>query len=342
MVREAPQAAEEAPQSPPKKTQRRKPPKLHQGPFLRMRLGFEKLGRAAYGSHLDLVRLFPRLFRQIDLPLFYSEGFHPKPVMTFSPALPLGVSSVAEYVDVKLRARDLESWGERPAEAVLARLNEVAMDGVTFTGAALLGNHDRAIAKLTKEALYVAAVPRRELPVSEAELSGFIAAKRSESLVVRREKKGIGRHVDIGPGLLEVEVGGAETLARAGLVGDLVPLRFRVVLGTPNTPRPREVVRALFGDAGRREGGAGAHRGDHRRSALRAAPPSPGADAPRSRVLSPPPRPTREPLRSAAQPASQRRRWRREPPRVGPAAARPSAASSRRSASSASRSVAAP
>src|SRR5262249_18528842 len=80
---------------------RRPPERAAQGEALRLRLRYEKLGRAAFGSHLDLVRLLPRLFRRLSLPLYYSLGFHPKPVMVFGPALSLGVLSLAEYVDLK-------------------------------------------------------------------------------------------------------------------------------------------------------------------------------------------------------------------------------------------------
>ncbi len=86
--------------------------KVDQGEAVTIRIGFAKLGRVAYTSHLDLVRLFPRWFRRAQLPLFWSEGFHPKPKMTFTPALGLGMPSLAEYVDVKLiRTDDTERYG---------------------------------------------------------------------------------------------------------------------------------------------------------------------------------------------------------------------------------------
>ena len=76
--------------------------RFDQGKPVRVRIAYTKLGRAAFRGHLDLVRLLPRIFRRLDLPMFYSQGFHPKPDMTFGPALPLGVASHTEYLDVKL------------------------------------------------------------------------------------------------------------------------------------------------------------------------------------------------------------------------------------------------
>ena len=67
-----------------------------------IRFVFAKVGPMAFLSHLDLIRALPRSFRRIDMPIFYSSGFHPKPDMTFSPALSLGVASLSEVLDVKL------------------------------------------------------------------------------------------------------------------------------------------------------------------------------------------------------------------------------------------------
>src|SRR6185295_3727792 len=115
------------------------------GEPLRVRLGFEKLGRAAFASHLDLVRLLPRMLRRAGLPLFYTEGFHPKPDMVFAPALSLGIASLAEYVDVKLRA------GTQIAD-LAERLASVSVDGLRFTGAHALGPNDAGLSKVIDEA----------------------------------------------------------------------------------------------------------------------------------------------------------------------------------------------
>ena len=81
---------------------------------LRYRLRYEKLGRAVLLGHLDLVREVPRILRRAGAPLWYSQGFHPKPVMTFGPALSLGVPSFEEYVDIKTtEAIELTGWVDR-------------------------------------------------------------------------------------------------------------------------------------------------------------------------------------------------------------------------------------
>lgn len=50
---------------------------------------YRKFGRAKYISHLDMVRVFNRVFRRGGIPIAYSEGFNPHPKISF--ALPLSV-----------------------------------------------------------------------------------------------------------------------------------------------------------------------------------------------------------------------------------------------------------
>src|SRR3990172_6230526 len=68
---------------------------------MRARITFTKQGALRYTGHLDLHRLWERAMRRADLPLSYSQGFHPQPKISIAAALPLGFSSRAEVVDVR-------------------------------------------------------------------------------------------------------------------------------------------------------------------------------------------------------------------------------------------------
>lgn len=67
------------------------------------RLWYEKNGPAAYLSQLELQSVFERAFRRAKLPLAFSAGFHPMPRLSFGKALPVGVSSQAEWINVFFR-----------------------------------------------------------------------------------------------------------------------------------------------------------------------------------------------------------------------------------------------
>ncbi len=69
---------------------------------MRIRITFTKQGALRYTGHLDLHKLWERAARRAELPLAYSQGFHPQPKMNMAAALPLGFSSRCEVMDMKL------------------------------------------------------------------------------------------------------------------------------------------------------------------------------------------------------------------------------------------------
>ncbi|MGE5072333.1 MAG: TIGR03936 family radical SAM-associated protein [Anaerolineae bacterium] len=71
---------------------------------MRARITFSKTGAQRYIGHLDLQTLWERAARRAGLPLAYSHGFHPQPKITFASALPLGFSSRAEVMDIRLQS----------------------------------------------------------------------------------------------------------------------------------------------------------------------------------------------------------------------------------------------
>lgn len=225
----------------------RRPRPAQQGQPIRYRFLYEKLGTAAFLSHLDVIRALPRAFRRLELPLWYSQGFHPKPDMTFGPALSLGVASLCEAFDVKLCADfDPATW--------LGELTAGAQPGLRFVGAAQLGPEDPAITRIVNVAQYVVGIPRRltDKLGGEAAVSARIAAllERREMFVLRKID-GLGKRVNVRDFLRIARLGGDDgvlTLSRAGIVGDLLSLWVEVDVRGSGGVKIAEVIEALFGD----------------------------------------------------------------------------------------------
>lgn len=81
------------------------PPKLHPSLATRaiqLRCWHFKTGGYAFVSHLELQNILWRAFRKAHLPLAFSRGFHPLPLLSFGRALPVGVESVAEWFSIGL------------------------------------------------------------------------------------------------------------------------------------------------------------------------------------------------------------------------------------------------
>ncbi len=90
---------------------------------MRIRITFTKQGALRYTGHLDLHKLWERAARRAELPLAYSQGFHPQPKMNMAAALPLGFSSRCEVMDMKLE-HDI------PLEDLATRLNATLPSGL--------------------------------------------------------------------------------------------------------------------------------------------------------------------------------------------------------------------
>ncbi len=71
-------------------------------PYLTMRIKFKKVGSLSYISHLDLVRTMHKIIVRAKLPLWYTEGFNPKPKMVFAAPLSIGTESLCEFMDLRL------------------------------------------------------------------------------------------------------------------------------------------------------------------------------------------------------------------------------------------------
>ena len=69
---------------------------------MRMLIRMGKRERLRFISHLDLQRFYQRALNRTGLPIAYSQGFNPHPVMSFGSALAMGWTSEYEIVDVKL------------------------------------------------------------------------------------------------------------------------------------------------------------------------------------------------------------------------------------------------
>jgi radical SAM-linked protein len=94
-------------------------------PVRRFRSQLTKTGPARFLGHLDFSRAIIRAFRRAEIPLSFSQGFHPLPRIAFGPPLPVGYESWAEYLDFHV------GGNFQPGEALM-RLNEVLFPGVEF------------------------------------------------------------------------------------------------------------------------------------------------------------------------------------------------------------------
>jgi radical SAM-linked protein len=203
-------------------------PSRGRGGFL-YRFRYEKTGATALLGHLDVIR-----------------GFHPKPDMSFGPALSLGVASLDEYADIRLA----EDFDPDALAALVDRMTRASPAGLAFRGAVKIPPGAPGITKAVGGARYVIALPRDIL--SDEALAGRCAAvMQAESLPFRRQIDGIGKTIDVRSYLLRAEVAGEDGLAalrRAGLVGDLVAIDVDCAVRASGGVKAAEVAAVIAGD----------------------------------------------------------------------------------------------
>ena len=145
----------------------------------RLRIRFTKCGDLRWISHRDLARVWERLLRRANLELAFSQGFHPKPRISFPSALALGIESLEEVVelevvgDVSLQRVEQDICNEMPAGMRLLQLESPSY-----------GLGKARVAGMTYR-IAIAQELRAELEAA------ILAAKHSDQLEVIRDDKKI-------------------------------------------------------------------------------------------------------------------------------------------------------
>jgi radical SAM family uncharacterized protein/radical SAM-linked protein len=162
------------------------------------RLRFAKRGRMRFLGHHDVVRTFYRAFRRAGVPLAHSKGFHPKPKLRFSPPIPVGVESVAEYLDFDV-VRDPFS-----AQALLEALASKLPEGLEPLELHEFPLKNQSISGTIREITYQVAAPSW---VSTEELGRRIEQfVTSSTFPVTREFKGRSRSWDLKEWVMGLDV----------------------------------------------------------------------------------------------------------------------------------------
>lgn len=198
---------------------------------MNVRIRFTKVGKVRFTSHRDVARIWERAIRRAQLPVAYTEGFSPRPKLSFGLALSTGHESLGEYLDIRLR--DDAPPVANDAESLAARLDPVLPDGLSVVAAAEVAHSVDSLQEIVTSCSWQIDVPG----VTPAELeSAANQALAAATLPVTRQRKGKDVHDDLRPALLAIEVAGP-TSDGARLVAEL---------GTqPRACRPAEFLAAL-------------------------------------------------------------------------------------------------
>lgn len=191
---------------------------------MRVRITFTKQGALRYIGHLDLHRLWERAMRRADLPLSYSQGFHPQPKISLAAALPLGFSSRAEVLDVRLNE-------EIKVEEISTRLRDSLPPDIKVTDVKTVEESLPALQTLTLSAAYDVHLTE---PVDGSELKRRVESLMMTESIIRERR---GKSYDLRP-LVEL-------LSVITMADGTSWLKMTLAAREGATGRPEEVLAVL-------------------------------------------------------------------------------------------------
>ena len=71
----------------------------------KLRIRYAKRGRLRFSSTRDFSRALERALRRAGVPMAFSAGFHPHPLISYANAAPTGTASEAEYFEIRVTDR---------------------------------------------------------------------------------------------------------------------------------------------------------------------------------------------------------------------------------------------
>lgn len=198
----------------------------------RYRLEICKGEEVRFISHLDFMKAFERALRRAKIPVAFSEGFNPHPKIAFASALPVGVTSACELVDLELQE-------ELPAAEVKQRLEKALPPGIKVN--AVNRCHDKqpalmAVINRSEYLVRVQAIPGAVIhyQLLQEAIKSFLG---KDALVVEKKtKKGL-RERDIRKGVYSL---------RGWLEGNDIMLEMVLQTGTEGNVRPEDVLSGLI------------------------------------------------------------------------------------------------
>ncbi|MBU4288918.1 MAG: TIGR03960 family B12-binding radical SAM protein [Proteobacteria bacterium] len=195
---------------------------IKEGLLKTLKVSFSKLDQAKYFGQLELVNILLRAIRRAAIPIKFSEGFHPKPKISFEDTLPIGIESLKEYFYLVVP----ENF--KP-QSVVESLNKHLPEGITVNDCHAVS----AKPVLNKQKKYSYFITMPETSFDNKDLEFFLQSP--EFIISRIDRKGRLKKINLKDMILEIEL--------------LNPYKLQMTLMSESgkTVRPLEVIKGIFG-----------------------------------------------------------------------------------------------
>lgn len=187
----------------------------------RYRLTYSRNDMAAWIAHLDMMRMFQRTLKRAEIPMAYTKGYNPRPIMEF--ALPVGVG-----IETRNEPFDIVLSEEMDTQVMLDQINQNIPRGLAIVAVKKLPHNVKNIMSQVSAATYYL----------EAEKIGTIVEreyiKSTQPIMVEKIRKNKVRNLNIRDFLLDVQC------------LDENSVRIKCKAGSSDNLRPDLFIRAFY------------------------------------------------------------------------------------------------
>ncbi|UNC90927.1 TIGR03936 family radical SAM-associated protein [Candidatus Contubernalis alkaliaceticus] len=199
---------------------------------MRLLFNFTKEGVLRFISHLDLQRLFIRAFRRANLSIAMKGGFNPQPKLSFASALPLGYTSVCEYLEAEIME-------PLTPQEVRERLLSQLPQGICINHVEEISLEKTSLMSRLNSAEYLIKFKTAK-PLDKKDLEYIVEKflKKEEAIITRRSKKKI-KKINVIPFLIKIEVLSMDS----SYLGEI---RAHIKAGPGGSVKPLEILDLLM------------------------------------------------------------------------------------------------
>lgn len=194
---------------------------------MKLRMKFKKDNLVKFISHLDMMRTFERAFRRADLPIAFTKGYNPRPKISFTPALSVGITSSSEYMDV-------EFYEDILIDDVANRLNRVLPKGLQIIKVGIVD--EKLPLSVLNCAVYVLKAALNTVNLQELKKSINIILHQEEIIVEKVTKSGT-KFVNIAPLIYGIDLLSND--------GNIVNVKIATSIGQQGSVSPKLIVLEL-------------------------------------------------------------------------------------------------
>ncbi|WP_299441941.1 TIGR03936 family radical SAM-associated protein [uncultured Phycicoccus sp.] len=196
----------------------------------KLRIRYAKRGRLRFSSTRDFSRALERALRRAGVPMAFSAGFHPHPLISYANAAPTGTASEAEYFEIRVTERV-------DPDAVREALDEALPEGLDVVDVVEAG--PGSLADRLEASEWHIVMRGADPDEVRSAVAGYLATERAET--TRTFKSGP-RTFDTREAVCEMAVSGVDA--------DGYAILRMVVRHTTPSVRPDDILTALHAVTG--------------------------------------------------------------------------------------------